>query len=147
VAVCDVAVATEDTVFGFTEVKLGIVPAVISPYAVAKIGASSARHLFLTGERFSARRAYELGLVHVITPPDGLDAAVLRTIQELRTAGPRAMAAAKTLIASVADRQPDTVTELTVDTIADLRVTPEAQDGMRAFLDKRPPGWLQDDDS
>ena len=145
VAVCDIAVATEDTVFGFTEVKLGIVPAVIPPYAVAKMGASAARHLFLTGERFSARRAYQLGLVHVITPPDGLDAGVTRVVQELRTAGPKAIAAAKTLIASVVDRPPATVTELTVDTIADLRVTTEGQDGMRAFLDKRAPGWVEDD--
>ena len=144
VAVCDVVVATEDTVFGFTEVKLGIVPAVISPYAVARIGASAARHLFLTGERFSARRAYELGLVHVITPPDGLDAGVARVVAELRTAGARAIAAAKALIASVANRQPSTVTELTVDTVAEIRITPEAQEGMRAFLDKRPPRWVED---
>ena len=147
VAVCDIAVATEDTVFGFTEVKLGIVPAVISPYAVAKIGASAARHLFLSGERFSARRAYELGLIHVITAPDGLDAGVTRTVHELLMAGPQAIAAAKTLIASVVDRQPSTVTELTVGAIADLRVTPEAQEGMRAFLDKRPPSWVADESS
>ncbi len=145
VAVCDIAVATEDTVFGFTEVKLGIVPAVISPYAVAKMGSSAARHLFLTGERFSARRAYQLGLVHVITTPDGLDAGVARVLQELRTAGPRAMTAAKTLIVSVVNRPPSAVTELTVDTIAELRVTAEAQEGMRAFLDKRPPSWVEDD--
>ena len=145
VAVCDIAVATEDTVFGFTEVKLGIVPAVISPYAVAKMGPSAARHLFLTGERFSARRAYQLGLVHVITTPDSLDAGVARVLHELRTAGPRAIATAKTLIASVVDRPPSAVTELTVDTIAEMRVTPEAQEGMRAFLDKRPPRWAADD--
>lgn len=144
-AVCDIAVATEDTVFGLTEVKLGVVPAVISPFVVAKIGASAARHLFLTGERFSARRAYQLGLVHVITPPDGLDGAVERVVGELRTAGPKAITATKTLIASIADRQPGEVAELVVQTISDLWVTPEAQEGMRAFLDKRPPGWLGDD--
>ena len=145
VAVCDIAVATEDTLFGFTEVKLGIVPAVISPYAVAKIGASAARQLFLTGERFSAHRAFELGLVHVITPPDGLDAGVTRVVAELRTAGPRAIAAAKALIASVVHRHPAAVTELTVDTIAEMRITTEAQEGMRAFLGKRPPRWVEDD--
>lgn len=143
-AVCDIAVATADTVFGFTEVKLGIVPAVISPYVVAKMGTSAARHLFLTGERFSAQRAYELGLVHVIAPPDGLDAAVVRIVHELRTAGAQAISAAKTLIAAVAHRHPSAVTELTVDTIADLRVTAEAQEGMRAFLDKRPARWVED---
>ena len=147
VAVSDIAVTTEDTVFGFTEVKLGIVPAVISPYAVAKIGTSASRHLFLTGERFSARRAFELGLVHRVAAPDGLDAAVTRVVNELRTAGPRAIAAAKTLIGSVVDRPPSAVTELTVDIIADLRVTAEAQEGMRAFLGKRRPRWVEDDGS
>ena len=147
VAVCDIAVATEDTMFGFTEVKPGVVPAVISPYAVAKIGASAARQLFLTCERFSAQRAYELGLVHVVTPPDGLDAGVMRVVAELRTAGPRAIAAAKELIAAVVNRQPSAVTELTVDTIAEMRIATEAQEGMRAFLDKRPPSWTEDDRS
>ncbi len=147
VAVCDIAVATEDAVFGLTDVKFGLVPAVISPYAVAKIGSSASRHLFLTGERFSASRAYALGLVHVIAPPGGLDAAVARVAQELRSSGPRAIAATKTLIASVMDRPPASVTQLTVETIADLRVTTEAQEGIRAFLDKRSPGWVEDDRS
>ena len=145
VAVCDIVVATEDAVFGFTDVTFGLVPAVISPYAVAKIGSSASRHLFLTGESFSARRAQELGLVHVLTPPDDLDAAVARVVEDLKTAGPRALAATKTLIASVMDRPPATVTHLTVETIADLRVTAEAKEGIRAFLDKRPPSWVEDD--
>jgi methylglutaconyl-CoA hydratase len=144
-AVCDIAVATEDTVFGLTEVKLGVVPAVISPFVVAKIGTSAARQLFLTGERFSARRAYELGLVHIITPPDGLDDAVERVVRELRTGGPKAIAAAKTLIAAIANRRPGDVAELAVQTISDLWVTPESQEGMRAFLDKRPPRWAEDE--
>jgi len=146
-AVCDIAIATEDTVFGLTEVKLGVVPAVISPYVVAKIGASAARHLFLTGERFSARRAYQLGLVHRVTQPEALDTSVEQVVGQLRSAGPKAIAAAKTLIAAVNDRPPAEVAELTVETISDLWVTDEAQDGMRAFLDKRPPGWLEDDRS
>ena len=147
VAVCDIVVATEDAVFGFTDVKFGLVPAVISPYAVAKIGASASRHLFVPGERFSASRAHALGLVHVIAPPDGLDAAIARVAQDLRTAGPRAMAATKALIASVMDRPPASVTQLTVETIADLRITTEAKEGIRAFLDKRSPGWIQGDGS
>ena len=142
-AVCDVAIATEDTVFGLTEVKLGVVPSVIAPFVVAKIGASAARQLFLTGERFSARRAHELGLVHVVTPPDGLDTAVDRVVAELRSAGPRAIAAAKQLIAAVEGRAPADVAKYTVQTIADLWVTPEAQEGMRAFLDKRRPRWTE----
>lgn len=147
VAVCDIVVATEDAVFGFTDVKFGLVPAVISPYVVAKIGPSASRHLFLTGERFSASRAHTLGLVHVIAPPDGLDAAVARVAQELKTAGPRAMAATKVLIASVIDRPPASVTQLTVETIADLRISTEAKEGIRAFLEKRTPAWVEDDGS
>ncbi len=146
-AVCDVSIATEDTVFGLTEVKLDVIPAVISPYVVAKIGASAARHLFLTGERFSARRAYQLGLVHQVPQPDALDTTVERVVGQLRAAGPKAIAAAKALIAAVNGRPPAKVAELTVETIADLWVTEEAQDGMRAFLDKRTPGWLEGDDS
>jgi len=145
VAVCDIVVATEDAVFGFTDVKFGLVPAVISPYAVAKIGSSASRYLFLTGESFSARRAHELGLVHVLAPPVDLDAAVARVVEDLKTPGPRALAATKTLIAFVMDRPPATVTQLTVETIADLRITDEAKEGIRAFLDKRSLSWVEDD--
>ena len=142
-AVCDIVVAMEDAIFGFTEVKLGIIPAVISPYALAKIGRSAARELFLTGARFSASRAREIGLVHAI----GADAAevdriVAKYVNDLLTSGPAAVAAAKALIAGVAaapDR--DAATELTVNAIAERRVSPEGQDGMRAFLEKRPPSW------
>ncbi len=144
-AVCDIAVAAEDAEFGCTDVKFGLVPAVISPSAVAKIGASASRHLFLTGERFSAQRSHALGLVQVVAPPDDLDAAVARIVHDLKAAGPRALAASKTLIAAVMDRPPATVTQLTVETIADLRVTAEAKEGIRAFLDKGSPGWVEDD--
>src|SRR5882672_593263 len=97
-AVCDIVVADEAAVFGFTEVKLGILPAVISPFALAKIGRSAARELFLTGARFSAARAMEIGLVHAVVPAADLDAAVGRYVHELLAAGPEAIAAAKTLI-------------------------------------------------
>ena len=100
-AVCDIVVAADDAVFGFTEVKLGILPAVISPFALAKIGRSAARELFLTGSRFSAARAKEIGLVHTVVPSADLDHAVAGYVRELSTAGPEAVAAAKSLIADV----------------------------------------------
>ena len=87
-AVCDIAIAADDAIFGFTEVKLGIIPAVISPFVLAKIGASHARALFLTGERFDAAHAQAIGLVHEVVPAGELDAAVERRLAELRTAGP-----------------------------------------------------------
>ncbi len=97
-AVCDIVVAEEAAVFGFTEVKLGILPAVISPFVLAKIGRSAARELFLTGARFSAARAQEIGLVHAVVPAAELDARGRRYVRELLTAGPEAIAAAKALI-------------------------------------------------
>jgi methylglutaconyl-CoA hydratase len=141
-AVCDIVVAAEDAVFGFTEVKLGILPAVISPFVVQKIGVSAARELFLTGARFGAARAREIGLVHAVTPAADLDAAVDAYVQELLTSAPGAIAGAKSLIAAVADRPPAHVAQLTAETIARHRAGVEGQDGMRAFLEKRKAGWL-----
>src|SRR3954466_9385318 len=103
-AVCDIVIAAEDATFGFTEVKLGILPAVISPFALAKIGRSAARELFLTGARFSAVRARELGLVHTVVGEAELDAAVRRYVEEFLTGGREAIAAAKALIAQVWDQ-------------------------------------------
>ncbi len=142
-AVCDIVVAGEDATFGLTEVKLGIVPAVISPYVIRKIGASAARELFLTGGRFGAVRARELGLVHDIVPEPELDAAVDRRIAELLTSGPVAVAAAKALIRDIAGESPKDVIGLTTSRIAAHRVSPEGQEGMRAFLQKRKPDWAR----
>src|SRR6266545_79946 len=97
-AVCDIVVADEQTMFGFTEVKLGILPAVISPFALAKIGRSAARELFLTGARFSATRAKEIGLVHVVVPAHELDRLVAKYVNDLLSSAPDAIAAAKALI-------------------------------------------------
>src|SRR5438876_7485818 len=97
-AVCDIVVAEEHAIFGFTETKLGIIPAVISPFAIAKIGRSAARELFLTGSRFSAARAKEIGLVHAVVSAHELDNTVATYIQELLMTGPEAIAAAKALI-------------------------------------------------
>ncbi len=134
VACADVAVAGEDAVFGFTEAKLGIAPAVISPFVLAKIGPGPARRLFVTGERFGAETALRIGLVQEVATD--LDGAVERVVGELLTAGPAAARAAKRL---VLDR-PDGLE--TARRIAELRTSPEGQEGLRAFLEKRPASWL-----
>ncbi len=144
-AVCDVVVAAEDAVFGFTEVTLGIVPAMISPYVVRKIGLSAARELCLNGARFSAARAKDIGLVHEVVAPDRIDLAVDRHVQLFRKAAPSAIALTKRLLRDVYGRRPSDVTALTVDAIASQRVSDEGQEGMRAFLEKRPPSWTAAD--
>jgi methylglutaconyl-CoA hydratase len=141
-AVCDIVVAAEDAVFGFTEVKLGILPAVISPFAVAKIGESAARELFLTGARFSAVRAQQVGLVHTVAPAAGLDAAVDAVVAELGTSAPEAVAGAKALIAGVVGQPAEAVGDRTAEIIARHRVSPEGQAGMQAFLQKRKAPWI-----
>jgi methylglutaconyl-CoA hydratase len=142
-AVCDIVVAADDTVFGFTEAKLGILPAVIAPFALAKIGQSAAREFFLSAARFSAARAREIGLIHSVVEPGTLDAAVDATVRELLTSAPHAIAGAKALIARVAGKEPASVANLTAETIARHRVGSEGQDGMRAFLEKRKAPWVQ----
>lgn len=138
-AVCDIVIASDDTIFGFTEVKLGIIPAVISPFVLAKIGRSNARALFLTGERFSAARAQAIGLVHQVVAANMLDAEVDGVLAELRTAGPQAVATAKALIADVHDANDESGRAITTNAIASQRVTPEGQEGLRAFLERRSP--------
>ncbi len=133
VACADVAVADRDAVFAFSEVKLGIIPSVISPFALAKIGASAARRYFVTGERFDAATALRIGLVHEVA--DDLDGAVDTVLSELRSAGPRATRHAKRL---VLDR-PDAIE--TTRRIAERRTSDEGQEGLRAFLERRRPSW------
>jgi methylglutaconyl-CoA hydratase len=142
-AVCDVVVAGEQAVFGFTEVKLGILPAVISPFVLAKIGRSAARQLFLTGARFSSHRAREIGLVHEVAPEADLDTAVARQLSEILGAGREAVSAAKELIADVSQRPAEDLTRITAHAIASRRTSPEGQEGLRAFLEKRKPGWAR----
>jgi methylglutaconyl-CoA hydratase len=140
-SVCDVVVTDESAVFGFTEVKLGILPAVISPYALAKIGRSAARELFLTGMRFSAARAKEIGLVHAVVPVDQLDVMVTLYVNEMLSAAPDAMATAKALIPRVFARGASDAAGLTSEAIAAQRVSTEGQEGLRAFLEKRKANW------
>jgi methylglutaconyl-CoA hydratase len=144
-AVCDVVVADAAAVFGFTETKLGILPAMISPFALAKIGRSAARELFLTGARFTAARAKEIGLVHAVVPAAELDAAVDGYIKELLAAGPQAIAAAKALIPQVWPRSAADAAAITAAAIAKRRVSAEGQEGLRAFLEKRRPRWHEGD--
>jgi methylglutaconyl-CoA hydratase len=141
-AVCDVVVASSETIFGFTETKLGIIPAVISPFVLAKIGRSAARALFLSGERFDAGRALHIGLVHHVVAPDELDARIEALEIEFATAGPAAIAAAKRLIADVSDADPVQTRGLTARAIAARRTSAEGQEGLRAFLERRPPTWV-----
>jgi methylglutaconyl-CoA hydratase len=142
VAACDLALAAHGTQFGFTEVRLGILPAVISPFVLRKIGESAARELFLTGERFDALRALAIGLIRAVVPEAELDAAVEGRVQELLKAGPRAVAAAKALIRDVGGRSVEEVRRLTVERIAEARASAEGQEGLRAFLEKRKPAWV-----
>jgi methylglutaconyl-CoA hydratase len=143
VAVCDVAIAMSTTQFGLSEVKLGILPAVISPYVIAKIGQSHARALFLTGERFEAERALRIGLVHrTVDTLAELDAAVYETVTQLKTSGPEAVRECKKLIPYVASRPLSDAIPYTIDAIATRRVSPEGQEGMQAFLNKRKASWM-----
>jgi methylglutaconyl-CoA hydratase len=134
VACCDVVLAEPSAQFAFSEVKLGIVPAVISPFALAKIGAGAARRYFVTGERFGADVALQIGLVHELA--DDLASATADVVTELLSAGPQAARAAKDLA-----RAPLSAGE-TARRIAEQRTSPEGQEGLRAFLEKRAPAWL-----
>jgi methylglutaconyl-CoA hydratase len=136
VACCDIAVAAPDAVFGYSEVRLGIIPAVISPFVLPRIGPGAARRYFLTGERFDAETALRIGLVHDVA--EDLDAAVDSVVEALLQGGPEAVRAAKQLV-----REHPTG-EATAQIAARRRTSDEGQDGLRAFLDKRRPAWLED---
>lgn len=139
VAVCDIVVAAKDCKFGLSEVKLGILPAVISPYVIGKIGRSHARALFLTGERFDVDRALRIGLVHRVA--DDLDAALDETIKQLTSSGPEAVRECKKLIAYVGSHELADAIPYTIDAIATRRTSAEGQAGMKAFLAKEKAPW------
>ncbi len=143
VSVCDIAIALEGTQFGLSEVKLGILPAVISPYVIGKIGETHARALFLTGERFDTERALRIGLVHrVVDTVEALDAAVYETVTQLKTSGPEAVRECKKLIAHVASHQLVDAIPYTIEAIATRRTSEEGQEGMKAFLSKGLASWI-----
>jgi methylglutaconyl-CoA hydratase len=143
VACCDIAVASTEASFSLSEVRLGLIPSVISPYVIAAIGERQARRYFLTAERFGAEEARRIGLVHEVTGADRLDEVVNEITAALLKGGPHALAAARALIADVA-RHPldDALMEETARRIAAMRVAPEGREGLAAFLEKRKPAWL-----
>lgn len=145
VACCDIAIGVPEAKFGLTEARLGLLPAVISPYVIAAIGPRQARRWFATGEIFDAAAAQRMGLLHEVVPAPELDHAVQRQVSLLLKAGPVAAAQAKTLVRSVqphVDR--DALDAATADLIAAMRVSPEGQEGLAAFFDKRAPAWAGD---
>jgi len=145
VACCDIAIASDQASFALTEVKLGLIPAVISPYVIAAIGERAARRYFLTAERLSAMEAHRLGLVHEVVPGHMLDAAVDRVVARLMEGSPDAQAASKDLIFAVARRPTDeAVVRDTAERIAAQRAGPAGREGVGAFLEKRKPGWVRD---
>ena len=145
VACCDIAIATANATFGLTEARLGLLPAVISPYVIAAIGARQARRWFATAERFDAYEAHRIGLVHqVVTDEPALDTAVQQQIDLLLQAGPVAAATAKALVRRVADAgDAQRIDADNAALIASLRVSPEGQEGLAAFLGKRRPTWTE----
>lgn len=142
VACCDIAIASEAATFSLSEVKLGLIPAVISPYVVAAMGPRAARRFILTAERFSAQQALHHGLVHEVVPADRLEETARHFLDHLAQGGPRAQADAKDLVLSLAGRPIDrALVEETAERIARIRVGEEAREGLAAFLEKRKPGW------
>jgi methylglutaconyl-CoA hydratase len=143
VAACDVAIVSTDATFAFREVRLGILPAVISPYVVRRIGAGAARRLFLTGESFGAEEAVALGLCARSVDPDDLDAVVGRTVDELLQGSPDAQSRIKRLLDAVSGASLDEAAALAAGFIADARASDEGREGLRAFLEKRRPAWAK----
>jgi methylglutaconyl-CoA hydratase len=144
VSICDYIVASRETIFSLSEVRLGIIPACIGPFVLAKIGESHARALFMSAERFNAERAREIGLVHeLVDSPEALNTAADRIIKNLLQCGPKAMAAAKALVRGIKQRSFEDQLEYVAVTLAELRVTPEGQEGLKAFLEKRKPNWIK----
>jgi len=143
VAACDIGIAVESAQFGFTEVKWGIVPALISPFVVARIGAANAREYFLTGEKFNAETARTIGLIHHVVPDEAaMDALIDSKIREIMTASPEAIAATKSLILAVAGRPVESMSETTAMASVAFRASADAQAGIRAFLFRTTPPWV-----
>jgi len=142
VAASDIAIAAESAMFGFTEVRLGLLPATVAPHVVEKIGPGRALPLFLTGERFDAQRALAIGLVHHVVPPEELDVAVGAIVDQLLAGGPNALRACNELVRRVAYADRAKIDEYTAALIASARAGEEGREGVGAFLEKRKPGWV-----
>ena len=143
VAVCDVAVSVDTANYCLSETRLGLIPATISPYVIRAMGARAAHRWFLTAERFGAAEAHRIGFVHEVVPAAALDARVSEIAQTLVNCGPAAVKAAKQLVRDVAEQEitPELIA-MTVQGIADIRVSPEGREGVQSFLQKRKPNWL-----
>jgi methylglutaconyl-CoA hydratase len=142
-AACDLVIAAEVAKFSLSEVKLGLVPAVISPYVIRRLGESRCRQLMLTGERFKADRARRYGLVNTVVPIEELDDAVLERVTQLVSSGPEALKTCKELLHRIPLMDFEEAKAYTAEVIARLRISPEGQEGMAAFLEKRKPNWNQ----
>lgn len=142
VAVSDIVVAVKSARFGFTEVRLGIAPAVISAFVMRKIGTAAARRYFLTGELFGADEARAIDLVHEVVPAENLDSQVEALVRAICLCGPQAVSATKALVRQMPRLAPGAALEHAIETIARIRVSPEGQEGLAAFLEKRKPNWL-----
>jgi methylglutaconyl-CoA hydratase len=143
VAACDLTIAADTAQFSFSEVRVGVIPAMISVVVLPKLGIQNTMWLFLTGERFGGARAVELGLIHRAVPADGLDAAVLDVIGMVRLGGPNAIREAKQLVRRIPALSMDEGFRSTAEKIAQLFASEEAAEGMRAFAEKRKPGWAE----
>jgi len=144
VAVCDIAIASTNAIFSFSEVKIGVVPACISPYVIKRVGEGRAREFFLTGERLTADQALQSGLVNRAVPPEDLDAEVDAMVSQLISSGPKALKCCKDLLDTVSDQSLQDAKIHTAKVIANLRKSEEGQEGMDAFLNKRKPNWVRD---
>ena len=147
IAACDITVAADNALFGTTEVRLGLVPAVISPYVIHRIGETNARRYFLTAERFDSQRACEIGLVQHAVAIERLDETVKGIVGQILRGGPKAVTHGKRLVFDITGHNADvqkTIDEKTARLIADLRVSEEGQEGLAAFLEKRNPGWIKE---
>lgn len=143
VAACDIAVSVDTAHYCLSEVKLGLIPATISPYVIRAMGARAAHRYFLTAERFSAAEALRIGFVHEVVHPDALNNRVAELAQTLVSAGPEAVRLCKKLVQDVAEQEiTPALVQMTVAAIADVRVSPEGREGVQSFLQKRKPNWL-----
>ncbi|MFQ5869505.1 MAG: enoyl-CoA hydratase/isomerase family protein [Candidatus Zixiibacteriota bacterium] len=143
VSVCDIGIAAEDAKFSFSEVKIGLVPACISPYIVERVGFSKANQLFLTGERFDAHRALHFGLVDEVVPSGILDSRVNTFTEQLISSGPEALATAKKLLRDIPYMSLEEQKRYSAEVLAKLRISDEGQEGLAAFLEKRKPKWAE----
>ena len=144
VAVCDLAIAQEGAIFSFSEVKIGLVPACISPYVVKKCGEGKTRELFITGERIDAQKAYEVGLVNRVVKQGQVKEVVAELTRKIISSGPNAIAVCKRLLDNITDMTYEQARDYTAKTIAELRISKEGQEGMSAFMEKRKPEWSEE---